>query len=358
MLIATDEPRPFTLTSATSVPEAVQLWQENRGEAMYLAGGGDAIDMLKKHHATPSLVIDLKRIPDLSTIEASEGGLTIGGLTTLDDIANNELVQRYLPALAKAAGIVATPQIRNVGTIGGNLLQENRCPYYRGPWHCYRHGGLHCYAHHGFHREHAIFDGDRCYVVTPSDLAPVIVAANARIHVHGPEGERIVVAENLFVSASDNLTRMHSLSHGEVLTAVEFRAPDASGASSSKGINGSRGAGVPTPPPDKIYRSTFIKNALRNSFDFPLVNVAVFMKRNGRRIEDARIVLGAVAATPHRCQAAEKVLIGETISAQLFQRAADAAVADAEPLPQNTYKVAIARKLVNEALAELGEMHE
>jgi CO/xanthine dehydrogenase FAD-binding subunit len=147
-------------------------------------------------------------------------GFTIGSLTTLQELAGNEEVDAIR---AGRSARVATPQIRNVGTVGGNLLQENRCPYYRGPWHCYRHGGMHCYAKHGFNREHAIFEGDRCFVVSPSDLAPVMVAGNAIMHVQGLQGPRTISAGKLFVPASKNLTRMHSLDEGEVLTAIEFR---------------------------------------------------------------------------------------------------------------------------------------
>src|SRR5580765_1021482 len=227
MKLQLDEPRPFTLASPATVEEAVKLWHDRRGEAMYLAGGGDVMDIAKRHLAEPALLIDLKGIAALRGITASltsqEPGLTLGSLTTLQEVAEAERVQRYLPTLAMAASRVATPQIRNGGTGGGNLLQENRCSYYRGPWHCYRHGGMHCYAYHGFHREHAIFAADRCYVVSPSDLAPVVVAGNALVHVHGRSGPRTIPAEELFVPPSQNLMRMHALDEGEVMTAVEFR---------------------------------------------------------------------------------------------------------------------------------------
>lgn len=341
MLIATDEPRPFRLTSAASVADAVGLWHEKPGTAMYLAGGGDAIDMLKKHHATPSLVIDLKRIPGLSGITVSDGSITIGGLTTLHEIANDERLKQRLPALCKAASIVATPQIRNVATIGGNLLQENRCSYFRGPWHCYRHGGLHCYAHHGHNKEHAIFDGDRCYAVSPSDLAPVITATEARINVQGREGPRVLGAQELFVTASQDLTRMHSLKRGEVLTAVEFSAPPGVDWSGSNTESTHR------------YRSVFIKNAVRQSFDFSLVNVAVCAVFNQRQVTWAKVVLGAVAATPHRCLSAERLLVGKDLDKTLVQQVASAAVEGAQPLQQNGYKVALARELVADALMEL-----
>ena len=252
MKLQLDEPRPFTLASAASVEDAVRLWHDRRGEAMYLAGGGDVLDMVKRHLARPAVLIDLKGIRALRGITANltapEPGFTLGSLTTLQEVAEDERVRRYLPALAEAAARVATPQIRNVGTVGGNLLQENRCSYYRGPWYCYRHGGMHCYAHHGFHREHAIFDADRCYVVSPSDLAPVIVAGNAIVHVHGPRGPRTMPAQELFVPASQNLMRMHSLDEGEVLTAVEFRVreppPRRRLLGAGRGLRGSLGPGA------------------------------------------------------------------------------------------------------------------
>lgn len=359
MKIQLDEPRPFTLMSPATVDEAVRLWHDRRGEAMYLAGGGDVVDMVKRHLARPAVLIDLKGIPALRGITfnltAAEPGFTVGSLTTLQEVAEDERVQRYLPALAEAASRVATPQIRNVGTVGGNLLQENRCSYYRGPWHCYRHGGMHCYAHHGFHREHAIFAADRCYVVSPSDLAPVIVAGNAIVHVHGLRGPRTMPADDLFVPASQNLMRMHALDEGEVLTAVEFRVREPQPRRRLLGTGrGMRGSISPLPL-EQRFPSIFIKYAMRNAFDFALASVAVILDRDGdgHRASRCAIVLGAVAATPYRARDAEQIVTGNLLTDEVIHEAARAAVRGAEPLALNEYKVGLVQKLVTEALQEL-----
>jgi xanthine dehydrogenase YagS FAD-binding subunit len=303
------------------------------------------------------MLLDLKRIPALRGIKANptapQPSITLGSLTTLRELAEDENVRRYLPALAAAALRVAPPQIRNIGTLGGNLLQENRCPYYRGPWHCYRHGGMHCYAHHGFHREHAIFAGDRCYVVSPSDLAPVIVGGNALVHVHGRKGPRTMDAEDLFVPASQNLKRMHVLDDGEVLTAVEFRVRQPQQPQGSLvGDRGVRGSVAPLPL-EKRFPNVFIKYAMRNSFDFALASVCVFLDRDGRRVHRCRIALGAVAATPYRAREAERVVAGKLLTDEVIHEAARAAVLGAEPLALNAYKVELVQKLVTEALQEL-----
>jgi len=359
MKLQLDEPRPFKLASPASVEDAVRLWNDRRGQAMYLAGGGDVADMLKRHLARPALLIDLKGISSLQGIRANftgpEPGFTLGALTTLREVAEDEGIQRYLPALAMAASRVATPQTRNVGTVGGNLLQENRCPYYRGEWNCYRKGGMHCYADHGFNREHAIYEGDRCYVVSPSDLAPVIVAGNAIIHVHGLRGPRTIPAEELFVRPSQNLMRMHSLDKGEVLTAVEFRVrePQPSQAFYVPG-RGLRGSVSPLPL-EQRFPSIFIKYAMRNAFDFALASVAVILDRHGdgHRANRCAIVLGAVAATPYRARDAERVVVGNLLTDEMIHEAAGAAVRDAKPLELNEYKIGLVKKLVTEALQEL-----
>jgi xanthine dehydrogenase YagS FAD-binding subunit len=357
MKLQIDEPRPFKLVSPASVDDAVKLWHDNPGKAMYLAGGGDVVDVVKRHLAEPTLLLDLKRIPALRGVSAKvddpQPSVTLGALTTLRELSEDTNVRRYLPALAAAASRVATPQIRNVGTLGGNLLQENRCPYYRGPWHCYRHGGLHCYARHGFHREHAIFGGDRCYVVSPSDLAPVIVAGNAIVHVVGPKGPRTMDAEQLFVPASSNLTRMHTLEDGEVLTAIEFRVrqPQQPRRAIEAGL-GVRGSVAPLPLEER-FPSVFVKYAMRNSFDFALASVCIFLDRDGRRVHRCRIALGAVAATPHRARDAEQVVAGNLLTDDVIHEAGRAAVHGAEPLELNGYKVGLVQKLVTQALQEL-----
>jgi xanthine dehydrogenase YagS FAD-binding subunit len=212
---------------------------------------------------------------------------------------------------------------------------------------------MHCYARHGFNREHAIFSGDRCYVVSPSDLAPVIVAGNAIVHVHGPKGPRTMDAEELFVPASQNLTRMHTLDDGEVLTAIEFRVrqPQQQRKPIEAGL-GVRGSVAPLPVEER-FPSVFVKYAMRNSFDFALASVCVFLDRDGRRVHRCRIALGAVAATPHRARDAEQVVAGNLLTDDVIHEAGRAAVHGAEPLELNAYKVGLVQKLVTEALQEL-----
>jgi len=212
---------------------------------------------------------------------------------------------------------------------------------------------MHCYAQHGFHREHAIFQGDRCYVVSPSDLAPVIVAGNALVHVQGRNGPRTMDAEELFVPASRDLTRMHALEDGEVLTAIEFRVrePEQSRRKFGNGL-GTRGSISPIPL-EQRFPSVFIKYAMRNSFDFALASVCVFLDRDGRKVDRCRIALGAVAATPYRPRDAERVVAGNSLTEEVIHAAALAAVHGAEPLELNEYKVGLVQKLVTEALQEL-----
>jgi len=349
--------KSFTNTNPRDLAHALTLVRQTRqgGRTFAFAGGGsDLLGMMKDRLVTPDVVVNLKAIAGLDQVQPDGGGAIVGGLITLDALSRDPLIRRRYPVLAEAAESVATPQIRNVGTLGGNLLQENRCPYYRGPWHCYRHGGMHCYARHGFNREHAIFSGDRCYVVSPSDLAPVIVAGNAIVHVHGPKGPRTMDAEELFVPASQNLTRMHTLDDGEVLTAIEFRVrqPQQQQRPPIEAGLGVRGSVMPIPLEER-FPSVFVKYAMRNSFDFALASVCVFLDRDGRRVHRCRIALGAVAATPHRARDAEQVVAGNLLTDDVIHEAGRAAVHGAEPLELNAYKVGLVQKLVTEALQEL-----
>jgi xanthine dehydrogenase YagS FAD-binding subunit len=216
---------------------------------------------------------------------------------------------------------------------------------------------MHCYADHGFNREHAIFEGDRCFVVCPSDLAPVIVAGNAFVHVHGKNGPRTIDAEDLFVPASRNLMRMHALDDGEVLTAVEFRVrqPELPRELPPNGDLGIRGIVTSPIPLEKRFPSVFIKFAMRNAFDFPLANICVFLDRDGNRVHRCRIALGGVAATPYRPLAAERAVAGNMLTDEVIHAAGRAAMQGAKPLEQNAYKVRLVEKLVVQALQELSE---
>jgi len=327
--IAVDEPAAFELLSPRSLAEAVELSARHGSDSAVLAGGSDLLDQLKQHRRTPRYVINLKTIPDLRTLTVSGERISIGALTTLGDLERHSELSRLCPALTKAAARVATPQIRNVGTLGGNLLQDSRCPYYRGPWYCYRAGGIQCDARHGVNQEHAIFGGNRCYTVSPSDTAPALIALGATATIHGPAAREAPV-EELFMAPGENITVMHRLAPGQILS--EITVPIRSG-----------------------VRSTFIKYAMRNSWDFALASVAVALRVDGGVARNVRIVFGGVAPIPWRSADAERELEGKVLDRTTIESAAQAAVAVARPLAHNEYKVALVAKLVRAALTELAQ---
>ena len=326
--IAIDEPKSFELLAPSSIKQALELAASYGSDAAFLAGGCDLLDQLKNQWANPRYVINLKSIPGLKGINRQSRSLAIGALTTLGELERSPEVRWSMPGMAKAASRVATPQIRNMGTIGGNLLQDSRCPYYRGPWHCYRAGGIVCDAHHGVNTEHAIFGGNRCFTVTPSDTAPMLVALDAIATVRSLRDNYEIPVADLFVSPKEDILHMHRLMKDEILT--ELLIPIYPG-----------------------QRSTFIKYALRNAWDFALASVAVAFTEESGSVRDARVVLGGVAPTPWRSHTAEQVIEGRQLSEATIAAAGRAAVEDAEPLRYNEYKVGLVRKLVREALTEL-----
>ena len=327
--IAVDEPAAFELLSPRSLDEAVELASRHGQECALLAGGTDLLDQLKQQRRTPRFVINLKTIPGLRAIEIGSDRVSIGALATLGELERNTDLRLACPALGLAAPRVATPQIRNVGTLGGNLLQDSRCAYYRGPWYCYRAGGIQCDARHGINQEHAIFGGNRCYTVSPSDTAPALIALGATARLHGATPQDIPV-ENLFVSPAENITVMHRVTQGSVLSGI-------------------------TVPVRSGTRSTFIKYAMRNSWDFAIASVAAALRVEGGVARDVRIVLGGVAPIPWRSDDAEREVEGRSLDATTIESAARAAIAGARPLAHNEYKVALVKQLVRSALTELAQ---
>ena len=325
--IAVDEPAPFELLSPRSLDEASELAARHEGDCSLLAGGTDLLDQLKLHRRVPRYVVNLKTIPGLRGVEVTGERIAIGALTTVGDLERSADLRRLCPGLAAAASRVATPQIRNVGTLGGNLLQDSRCPYYRGPWYCYRAGGIQCDAHHGMNQEHAIFGGSRCYTVSPSDTAPALIAFDATVRIHGP-APRDIPLQELFVQPSENITSMHRVAPGEILSHVFV-------------------------PVRADTRSTFIKYAMRNSWDFALASVGAALRLDGGVVRDARLVLGGVAPVPWRSLLAEQTVEADRLTPQTIEAAAQAAIAEARPLAHNEYKVALVKKLVRTALMEL-----
>ena len=327
--IAADEPLAFELLSPRSLDEAVDLAARHGHECALMAGGSDLLDQLKQQRRTPRYVINLKTIPNLRSLNIMSDRISIGALATLGELERHPEVRRLCPALGLAASRVATPQIRNVGTLGGNLLQDSRCPYYRGPWYCYRAGGIQCDARHGMNQEHAIVGGNRCYTVSPSDTAPALIALGARVTLRGSDTREIPL-EDLFMPPGENITVMHRLMPGTVLSEIS----------------------VPVRPGT---RSTFIKYAMRNSWDFALASVGAALQMDGGVARNVRIVLGGVAPIPWRSPDAERELEGKALDRLTIESAAQAAVAAARPLAHNEYKVPLVTKLVRAALTELAQ---
>ena len=326
--IAVDEPLPFEMLLPRSLEDALELGDKYAGKAAYLAGGCDLVEQLKLQWSRYEYLINLKTIPGLRGIRAGDGFADIGALTTLSEIDSHPGVREPAAALAQAASRVATPQIRNMGTIGGNLLQDSRCFYYRGPWHCYRAGGVICDARHGISSEHALFGADRCHTVSPSDTAPALVALDARAFVRDAPGEREMPVAELFVQPAENIRAMHRLHPGQILTRIRV-------------------------PARKGRRSAFIKYAQRAAWDFAIASVAVALTMEGGLAREVRIVLGGVAPIPWRSTAAEEMVESRAITPASIEAAARAAITGALPLDGNEYKVPLVRKLVREALSQV-----
>jgi xanthine dehydrogenase YagS FAD-binding subunit len=324
--------KAFTNTPAKDLKDAVAIAQRARanGDAVAFAGGGsDLLGMMKDRLVTPDVLVYLKSIKNLDAISASGRGLTIGGLTTLDALSRDAAVQQQCRVLAEAAGTVATPQIRHVATLAGNICQRPWCWYYRNGFKCLKNGGTTCYSVAGENQFHAIFGGGPSYIVHPSDTAPALVALDARFRIAGPAGERTVAASDFFTLPKENPSRENVLKDDEVL------------------------AGVVVPLPPAGTRSTYRKVMDREAWTHALVSAAVVLQMDGDVCRSARIVLGGVAPIPWRVPDAERLLQGQRITLELAARAGDASVAGARPLGGNGYKVPMTRSLVARAVDEL-----
>jgi len=318
----------FELFQPASIDDAVRLIDKYRDDYWVLAGGLDSMDWLKDRLRRPRYVIDLSQIKELVGIKETGGGLEIGAMTPLTQVVHHPVVRDKFGLLAEAAELVASPQIRNQGTIGGNVSQDTRCWYYRGGWTCYRAGGNICYADTptAINREHAILDADRCVAVSPSDTAPALVALDAQMVIRSSRGERVVAAEQYFVGPGIDITRMTALQPGELLTSI--RVPGT-------------WAGA------QFY---FEKVRDRQVWDFPLVNVASAIKFSNGKVDAARIVVGAVAATPKRLANVEAAIVGKARDEATADMAGRMAVEGAVTLRYNGYKVPLMRNLVKRAI--------
>ena len=328
MAVIRDVMPMFELFQPASVDDALALLERHGTDAWVLAGGMDSFDWLKDRSKRVAVVVDLSQIAALRGIKEVDGGLEIGAMTSLTEVVKHPVVREKYSILMEAAELVASPQIRNQGTIGGNVSQDTRCWYYRGGWTCYRAGGNICYADTptAVNREHAIFDADRCVAVNPSDTAPALVALDAQMVIRGPKGERTVNAEDYWIGPGIDITRMNVLAPNELLVAI--RIP-------------------PTMAGAQFY---FEKVRDRQVWDFPLVNVAAAFKPNGANIGESRIVVNAVAATPKRLKHVEAFLTGKPRNEDTAKAAGDLAVQGAQTLRHNGYKVPLMRNLVKRAI--------
>jgi xanthine dehydrogenase YagS FAD-binding subunit len=334
MAIIHDVMPVFELFQPTTVDDTVALLERYDADAWVLAGGLDTFDWFKDRNKRRQVVVDLSGVDALRGIKKStDGGLEIGATTTLTDVATSGLVRDNFGLLSQAAALVASPQIRNQGTLGGNVSQDTRCWYYRSGWTCYRAGGNICYADTptAINREHAIFDANRCVAVNPSDTAPALIALDAQMVIRSASGERTVAARDYFIGPSTDITRMTVLQPGELLTSI--RIPGT-------------WAGV------DFY---FEKIRERQVWDFPLVNIAAALKVANGTIATSRFVVNAVAARPLRLTMVEDAVAGKPRNEETARMASDLAVRGARPLAHNGYKVSLVRNLVKRAIR--GEAH-
>lgn len=333
MAVIRDVMPTFQLYQPSSVADAAKLLQQNGEDALVLAGGLDSMDWLKDRIKKPKAVVDLSGIEELRGIRETASGVELGAMTTLTEVAENPVIRQKYGLLAQAAELVASPQIRNQGTIGGNLSQDTRCWYYRAGWPCYRAGGNICYADTpvGRNREHAILHAERCVAVNPSDTAPACIALDAKFVLSTPKGEQVIDAEDYYVGPDLDITRMNILRPGYLLTAIRIPAAWA-------------GA--------DFY---FEKVRDRNVWDFPLMNVASAMKSSGDTIQDVRIAVNAVAARPLRLKSVENSVRGKAKNAATGEAAGKLAVEGAVPLQFNAYKIPLLRNLVKRAIGGVQE---
>jgi xanthine dehydrogenase YagS FAD-binding subunit len=323
--------KPFAYIKATDEKAAIAALSSERGRVMPLAGGMDLLALMKDYIAQPERLVSVREL-DRTVSKAPGGGLRIGAAVTLTDLAEHAEVRRLYPALADAAAQVGTPQIRNLGTVGGNLNQRPRCWYFRNEeFHCLKKGGPRCFAVDGENQYHAIFGDGPCHIVHPSSLAVPAMALDAKFRIAGPAGEREVAASEYYQMPDRNLFGETILAPNELLTHVML------------------------PPPGTGRNATY-EVRFKQSHDWPLAFASVVLNVEGDTVRTARVVMGAVAPVPWRSEPAEAVLAGKRMSDQVAIEAADAAVARATPMSENAYKVQIARTAVKRAIMKAAGM--
>jgi xanthine dehydrogenase YagS FAD-binding subunit len=317
--------KAFAYVNATSEKEAVAALSTERGKVLPLAGGMDLLGLMKDYVAQPDTLVNVKSLPSTIAVPA-QGLTTIGAAVRVADVAANDALGKAYPALTYAAGEVGTPQIRNMGTVGGNIMQRPRCWYFRNEeFHCLKKGGARCFAVDGENQFHAIFGDAPCHIVHPSTLAVPVIAYGGRFRVIGPQGEREIEADKFFVMPDRNMYGETVLEPNELVTHVIL-------------------------PRQANVKSAHYEVKFKQSHDWPVTMASVALAMSGTTVQSARVVLGAVAPVPWRSPAAEAVLKGKTITEQVAAEAADAAVKNAVPMSQNAYKVQLARTTLIRAI--------
>jgi xanthine dehydrogenase YagS FAD-binding subunit len=324
--------KSLTNINVRNIREAVTAAQQaqDAGQRFAFSGGGtDLLQQLKDGTEDADVLINLRNVEDASQISAGGADVNIGGLVTLTDLSSNEMVATQLTAIAEAAASVGTPQIRNVGTLAGNVTQRPWCWYYRNGFNCFKAGGDECFSVNGENGQHAIYGGGPSYIVHPSDVAPALVAFDAMFQVSGPSGDRELSAAEFFVLPRNNPARENSLATGELLSGVR----------------------IPQTSADTV--STYHKLMDRAAWTHAEVGVAAVIQRDGNQVRSATVVLGGVAPIPWRVQAVESFLQGKQISEAVALEAGEIALADAQPLSNNGHKLPMTSAAIASAILSL-----
>ncbi|UCC39872.1 MAG: xanthine dehydrogenase family protein subunit M [Candidatus Aminicenantes bacterium] len=321
----------FKIAEPQTIDQVTSLLSEKKEKYYLMAGGTDLLGEIKDEIIEPEVVMDLKSIPNLSYIKKEREGVRIGVLTTVAELADNPLIKQDYPGLHEAALSVATPQLRNVGTIGGNLCQRPRCWYYRDAQVvCRKKGGSRCYATRGKNKYHAIFGGGVCHIVHPSDLAPALISLDSEISISTPKGDKTVSLADFYTLPRENVRKENILNPGEVVREIKI------------------------PLAKSGEKSTYYKIKERGGWDFAIASAAVKGTVSGGGFKDIKIVLGGVAPVPWRLEKAEKQVKGKKASEKLLKQAAREALKDARAMTENGYKKELVEAVIYRAAMSLG----
>jgi xanthine dehydrogenase YagS FAD-binding subunit len=321
---------PFAYSRPEHLQDAVDRLVA--GGAQIHAGGTDLLGCLRDQVFSVDTLVSLSSIDGLSGVrKKDDGGLAIGAMTTITEIDEHPEIRRLYPVLAQAAAEVGSPQLRNQGTIGGNLCQKPRCWYYRGDFPCLRKGGYKCFAVNAENQYHCIFGGANCFIVHPSDTAPALVALDAEVKTLGPRGSRRIAVAELHMPPAENPTRETVLEPGEIL--VEILIP---------------------PPADGLY-SAYRKIRTRRAWDFAIAGCALALAMDGKRVRDCRVVLSGAAPVPWRSHETEKAIRGRELNDAAIRDASEAVVANAQPMSKNGYKIPLFKGVIEEELRKASD---